>query len=850
MKRIILILLTWTFAVIATAQPVRIPFDKGHLQLTPLADNAVRICYEETPRLALPEWIYQPQTDEPACQLTTQGSLTRLQSGRILVEVDSAQGWVRVCDTQGKELFRATSHQLKSVTVGGTEAYEARLVTDSPTDEYLFGLGQFQDGQANVRGLTRRLTQVNTQIALPMYLSNRGYGVLWNNYGMTEFNPADHRVALLQTGSSGEREVVDVTSTEGGKKEVRESHLFQAEIELQEAGEYALLLDVGQQMARRHQLAIDGDEKVNLRNLWLPPTTSIRLYLTAGKHQVSAELEKEDKPVLYYKKVDNHTVLSSPVAAAVDYTVFVGTADEVIGSYRRLTGPVPLLPRWAMGYIHCRERFHSQDELLQTACQFREERWPVDVLVQDWQYWGSTGWNSMQFDPTSYPDPALMTDSLHRMGLRLMLSVWSKIDPASPVGKEMKQQGYLIPGTDWVDFFRPEAAQTYWKNFSQHLLKPYRIDAWWQDATEPENDDLQGRRIMGGRYPGEVFRNTYPLLVNKTVYEGLRHDDPERRALILTRSAFSGMQRYATATWSGDVGNDWQTLRYQLTAGLGMMAAGQPWWTYDAGGFFRPSDQHTDQAYIHRMLRWIEASVYLPLMRVHGYMSDTEPWRYGAEAGRIIRHCLEERYRLLPYIYSTAARVSFDGYTLMRPLLFDFATDTEALQQTASYLFGPSLLVNPVCEADVTTWDTYLPRHEAGWYDYYSGAWYRGGQHIAADVDEAHIPVFVKGGSILPIDPTPRTGSHTDTEEPLAIHIYPGADATFTLYEDEGDNYHYEQGSYSTISFRWDEQGRRLTIAPRQGSYPGMARERIFLVRLGKETQRIRYQGDAITIQM
>ena len=169
-------------------------------------------------------------------------------------------------------------------------------------------------------------------------------------------------------------------------------------------------------------------------------------------------------------------------------------------------------------------------------------------------------------------------------------------------------------------------------------------------------------------------------------------------------------------------------------------------------------------------------------------------------------------------------------------------------RQTASYLFGPSLLVNPVCEADVTTWDTYLPRHEAGWYDYYSGAWYRGGQHIAADVDEAHIPVFVKGGSILPIDPTPRTDSHTDTEEPLAIH--PGADATFTLYEDEGDNYHYEQGNYSTISFRWDEQGRRLTIGSRQGSYPGMARERHFLVRLGKETQRIRYQGDAITIQM
>ena len=216
--------------------------------------------------------------------------------------------------------------------------------------------------------------------------------------------------------------------------------------------------------------------------------------------------------------------------------------------------------------------------------------------------------------------------------------------------------------------------------------------------------------------------------------------------MILTRSGFPGIQRYGVVMWSGDVGNDWETFRRQITAGLGMQAAGLPWWTYDAGGFFRPHDQYTDSDYIERMLRWIETSVYLPLMRVHGYMSDTEPWNYGPEAQAIIADCLRERYRLLPYIDSCAVAIAEQGSTLMRPLVFDFPKDEEALKQKYEYMFGPALLISPVTEPKVTTWRTYLPKQQGGWYDYHTGKHYDGGRYVETDVNKAIIPVFVRAG--------------------------------------------------------------------------------------------------------
>lgn len=698
---------------------------QAQLTVKKVARNAVRIQYQEGETTdTLPDWLYVKHDETDQCDLQ--------------VETEGQAKTLTIKDRDGHLLFHATRHELQD---GG-----ATLAFDSPKDEYLFGLGQFQDGYSNVRGLSRRLTQVNTQISLPMLLSSKGYGILWNNYGLTAFNPCGQSVFMTKRSGEGQSEVVDVTSTEGGKREVRQRHIFEAVLTVDEEADYALLLDVGQQMARRHNLVIDGQTIIDLQNLWLPPTASSIVHLKAGRHVVTAELTKDDVPVLYYNKVKDETVFSSPVADRVDYTVFTGTSDEIIATYRELTGQAPLMPDWALGYIHCRERFHSSEEILETANRFRQEQMPISMIVQDWQYWGKYGWNAMRFDEEFYPDPKALTDSLHKMDIRLMVSVWSKIDKTSEVGRQMETDGYYIPGTDWIDFFNPDAAAAYWKNFSERLL-PLGIDAWWQDATEPENDDLAGRRVNNGKWSGEQVRNIYPLLVCKTVYEGLCQAGKE--PMILTRCGFPGIQRYGAALWSGDVGNDWETFRRQLTAGLGVQAAGHPWWTYDAGGFFRPQDQYTDSAYIERMLRWIETSVYLPLMRVHGYMSNTEPWNYGPEAQQIIASCLQEREQLKPYIKECARRVSEEGYTLMRPLVFDFADDPEALRQKYEYMFGPDLLVSPVTESGVTTWRTYLPKQEGGWTDYRTGKHYDGGQYVTTAVTKAFIPVFLRAGSSI-----------------------------------------------------------------------------------------------------
>ena len=729
MKRINCLFILFCCAVCLMAQQLS---DLGQVKVSKVARNAVRIQYTVGKvQNDLPDWLYVKHDEVSDCELS--------------VNIDKRQQCLTIKDKSGKTVFATTRHELSDGV--------ATLAFASPKDECLFGLGQFQDGYSNVRGLSRRLTQVNTQISLPMLLSSKGYGILWNNYGLTEYNPCTQSVALtanIQNLSPNTQETVNITTTEGNRQEVRRKNVFEATLDIKEAGDYALLLDVGQKMARRHHLCIDGETVIDMQNLWLPPTTSTIVHLDAGRHVVSAELTKDDVPVLYYNKVKDETVFRSPVATAIDYTVFVGSPDEIIATYRELTGPCPRIPNWALGYIHCRERFHSSQEILETANRFRSEGMPLSVIVQDWQYWGKYGWNSMQFDEEFYPDPKALTDSLHQMDVRLMVSVWSKIDKNSEVGRQMQRDNYYIPGTDWIDFFNPDAAAAYWKNFSERLV-PLGIDAWWQDATEPENDDLVGRRVNNGRWSGEQVRNIYPLLVNKTVYEGLQtsnthHPSPNtQHPMILTRCGFPGIQRYGSALWSGDVGNDWETFRRQIGAGLGVQAAGVPWWTYDAGGFFRPGDQYTNQDYIERMLRWIQTSVYLPLMRVHGYMSNTEPWNYGEEAKRLFKLSLQEREQLRPYIERCAERVAKEGYTLMRPLVFDFADDPVALQQKYEYMFGPSLLISTITEPGVTEWKTYLPKTEGGWMEVHTGERFEGGQTVTTKVFKEFIPVFIKG---------------------------------------------------------------------------------------------------------
>ena len=720
---------------------VRIDTPQGTLCLEPMTEDAIRVRMTPEGAPGLEELIFTENAKTPKYSVERRGGDVTVRTARMAAAYSAADGTLRFLDADGNVLLEEKARSVVPAEVQGEAAWAVSATFDSPAGEHLYGTGQFQDGYLDIRGLTRRLTQVNTQIALPMVLSSRGWGLLWHNYGLTDFNPADHSVTLTQREEAGGSVTVNATGTAGNRREMRFFRTFTGEIELPADGEYALLLDVGREMARRQYLAVDGKAVIDISNTWLPPTAAVKAQLSAGRHTLEVEGTFGDAPVVFWRSVGDETVFSSPVAQGLDYTVFAGCADAVMHSFRTLAGHVPAQPDWIFRYIHCRERYDTQDELLTAARRFHEEGIPVGTVVQDWQWWGKYGWNAMQFDEDKYPDPKAMTDELHAMDQHLMLSVWSKIDRNCKVGKDAAEKGYYIDGTDWIDFFQPEAAAYYWSNFSARLL-PTGIDAWWQDATEPENDDLKGRRIGPERIPGEWYRNAYPLKVIQTVYEGLRRDQPDRLPVILTRSAFPGIQRYGAVTWSGDVGTDWDALRRQLAGGLGQMAAGLPWWTYDAGGFFRPGDQYTDPDYQERMIRWIQASVWLPFMRVHGYQSRTEPWEYSPETELRFRAAIAQREALQPYILEQAGKVWKEDYTLMRPLVFDFPKDERALQQDCEWMFGADYLVCPVTAGGVRSWELYLPENAAGWEDIRNGKRYDGGQSVVVAVDLEAIPVF------------------------------------------------------------------------------------------------------------
>jgi alpha-D-xyloside xylohydrolase len=836
-------------APVAAQGTVALEIEGGRLTLQPLLDNAVRVRFARDATPAAPSLILSENLPAPAAVVRESAQEVVLELPHLRAIVDRATGAITFADSTGRIFLRelAGSRRLAPATVQGEPTWSVAQSFDSPAEERLFGLGQFQDGFLNVRSLPRRLTQVNTQIAIPFVVSSRGFGLLWHNYGLTEFNLADECIALSAANDRGETTAVDVTTTEGTRREVRKDAVFTGRFTVATAGRHAFFLDVGQKMARRWHVEIDGRTVVDFENLWLPPTTSWFTELAAGEHTVRVAGVKEDCPSLSSRPIRAITEFRSPVAEALDYVVIAGHGDEITAAYRRLTGAVPMMPRWALGYIHCRERYKSQAELLANAAEFRTRRLPLDVIVQDWQYWGRHGWNAMRFDEADYPDPAAMMRTLHDSNTRLMLSVWSKIDPKSEVGRAFVERGLFIPGTDWVDFFNPAASAFYWENFRTRLV-PLGIDAWWLDATEPENDDLAGRRTHLGA--GETVRNIYPLFVSRTAYEGLRRDVPDRRAFILTRSAFPGQQRYASATWSGDIGHSWETLRRQVAAGLNYVVTGLPWWTTDTGGFFRPgAGQYTSAEYCERFLRWLQFSTFTPLMRVHGYQTDTEPWRYGETFETETRRWLELRYRLLPYTYSEAARVSFAGSTLMRPFVLDFPDERQALDQTAEFMFGRALLVAPVLAPGVMDWPVYLPENPGGWYDFWTGEHADGGRTLQVAAPLERVPLFVRAGSIVPLGPVVQhTGEQTDA--PLELRIYPGADATFTLYEDDGETYAYEHGERATCELTWDDAARTLHLGARQGSFPGMSPTRRFEVRLcvagGSASSRtITYDGTA-----
>jgi alpha-D-xyloside xylohydrolase len=617
-------------------------------------------------------------------------------------------------------------------------------------------------------------------------------------------------------------------------------------------------MDLGD-MGNRHFVTIDGNPCLDQTNMWLPPTAGALVDLKVGEHEVQLICKSDNNPILSWKRKDNYTTFRSPNAKMLDYVVFYGpSADSVISTYRHLTGNVPLFPLWAYGFWQCRERYTSGSQLVETVKEFRKRNLPLDVIVQDWQYWGNNGWGVPKFDEKNYPNPSAFIKELHDLHAHFNISIWSNPDKNSEIGKEYLAKNRYIPDTKWLDYFNPETRKAYWNTLNSNMFA-HGVDSWWMDAVEPENDALRGEKTYLGK--GDFYRLTYPLMVSQAVYEGQRETNPDKRVCILTRSAFPGQQRYGVINWSGDIGGNWDAYKRQIVAGLNFTITGLPYWTTDIGGFFRPGpSQYTDEKYHELLIRWYQWGVFNPIFRIHGYQSETEPWKYGQTVENNMRKMLNLRYRLLPYIYSDAWQVTKFGSTMMRPLVMDFREDSGAVGQSYEYMFGKSLLISPIIEADVERWNVYLPK-SANWYDLWTGNFYTGGQNIETDAPLDKIPVYIKEGSIIPLGTVVQYAGEKKWDT-LEIRIYEGSDGAFTLYEDEGDNYNYEKGIYATITFKWNDAKKALTISDSEGSFPGMPANRIFNILLisvnkavGMETgiaydKKITYTGKEIVVYL
>jgi alpha-D-xyloside xylohydrolase len=842
------------------SEGVRVSMAEGILSINPVAENAVRIKYLIGEEEEMPEFVFTEDYQVPEFDVSQTRESIRISLEDIHVEVNRKTGKLSYFDAEGKLILseKAGSRVFNADSVNGEPCYFTELKFDSPADEAIFGLGQFQDGNYNLKGVSRRLVQVNSQIAIPFIYSSKGYGLLWHQYGLTDFNPTDNFVELeKQEEQEGNNYVAEVTSTAGTQKVAQNQSLYRGKFTVKKEGEYSIFLDLGA-MGNRHYVVIDGEPVIDQSNMWLPPTAGVLVHLKAGEHDVQLVCKSDNNPTLSWKLKDNTTTFRSPHAKKLDYVVFAGSADEAIASYRNLTGNAPMLPKWAYGFWQCRERYFSSKHLIETVKEFRKRQIPMDVIVQDWQYWGSKGWGVPQFDEANYPNPSGFIKEIHDLNAHFCISIWSNPDKNSELGKEYVARERFIPGTKWLDYFNPETQKEYWTTLKENMFD-HGVDSWWMDAVEPENDALKGEKTHIGI--GEFYRLIYPLLVSQSVYEGQREVSSDKRVCILTRSAFSGQQRYGVINWSGDVGSSWDEYRRQIVAGLNFTITGLPNWTTDIGGFFRPGrSQYTDEKYHETLTRWHQWGAFNPIFRMHGYQSETEPWKYGQTVENNMRKMLELRYRLLPYIYSGAWQVSSNGSTMMRALVMDFREDVKAVEQAYQYMFGKAFLVAPIIESGVNKWDVYLPEAEA-WYNFWTGERFDGGQTINTDAPLDKIPLFVKAGSIVPMGPVVQH-SGVNTLGELEIRIYAGDNGKFTLYEDEGNNYNYENGQFTTIEFNWDDNKKELTIGRCKGSYPGMFTDREFDVVLvdaqkgfgiglaGNVGKAIRYQGDKVVVKL
>ena len=722
-------------------------------------------------------------------KLTRKGNAT--SSSNLTVKLDDKTGCITFLDAKGKVLLREKSHSFAPLNQTFT----------LDKDEAIYGLGTIQNGKMNRRGEHKRMEQSNLEDFQNVIQSIKGWGIYWDNYAPTQFD--DDARGMSLTSEAGD--VIDY------------------------------------------------------------------------------------------------------------YFMYGGSADGVIAQMRFLSGDVPMFPLWTYGFWQSKERYKTAAETESIVDKYRELQVPLDGIIQDWQYWGSNYlWNAMDFLSEDFARGPQMIKNVHQKHAHFMISIWASFGPMTQQFRELDAKGLLLPIETWpqsgishvwppimeypsgvkvYDAFSPEARAIYWKYLKK--LYDYGTDAWWMDSTDPDffnprESDYQ-HPVTGGTW--RSLRNAFPLETVRGIYQSQRKDDRGKRVFIMTRSAFAGQQHYGSNMWSGDVASSWEMLRNQIPCGLSFTLTGNPNFNTDIGGFFcgsyntkgagsAPKNPQFQELYV----RWMQYGLFCPVFRSHGADAPREIWQFG-QKGEPVYDAIEKqirlRYRLLPYLYSTAWQVTSNNQSYLRPLFSDFAADKKVWDLTDEFMFGSSILAAPIVEAQytqekiirenaMTGWERkevsgesaaqadwgetktttkYLPKG-ANWYDFWTGKLYKGGQNVVLTTTLDKVPMFVRAGSILPLGPEMQYVGEKSWDN-LEIRIYPGADGEFSLYEDEGDGYNYEQGYYSNIIFTWTDRTRTLHISARQGGYKGMLLDRKFTLVLPDGTTRtIDYNGNQITLNL
>jgi len=729
--------------------------------------------------------------------VTHKGDIT--SSSELTVKVDERTGCVTFLTPKGKVLLRE-----KSCDVGKCSQ---TFLLDK--DDPIYGLGTIQNGKINRRGEHKRMEQSNLEDFQNVLQSIKGWGIYWENYSPTQFD--------------------------------------------------------------------DGPDGMTF---------------------------------------------TSEVGNGIDYYFMYGTnADGVIAQMRHLTGDVPMFPLWTYGYWQSKERYKSAKETEGIVDKYRELNVPLDGIIQDWQYWGSNYlWNAMDFLSEEFTNGPQLIKNVHQKHAHFMISIWASFGPQTKAFRELNEKGLLLPIETWpqsglshiwppridypsgvkvYDAFSPEARDIYWKNLK--TLFDYGVDAWWMDSTDPDffnpRESDYEHPVYGGTWRSQ--RNAFPLETVRGVYEAQRKTPlpsggtgEAKRVFIMTRSAFAGQQHYGSNMWSGDVASSWDMLRKQVPAGLSFSLTGNPNFNTDIGGFFcnayntrGPGSAPKNPQFQELYVRWMQYGLFCPVFRSHGADAPREIWQFGQKGEPVydaIEKMIRLRYRLIPYLYSTAWQVTSNNASYIRPLFSDFAQDKRVWDMTDEFLFGSSILAAPIVnpqyteeriikEDAMTGWNRnavsdvspvgsvdwfavktatkYLPKG-ADWYDFWTNERYKGGRGVSLQTTLDRVPMFVRAGSILPLGPEMQYVGEKAWDN-LELRIYPGADGEFTLYEDEGDNYNYEHGVYSTITFRWNDKKRTLSVGERQGSYPGMLFNRQFTVVLPDGSSRVvNYNGKSLTINL